>query len=85
MGDRVLAEQDRAQPSGNVSSHHVGQRAGDAERPFVGLDAHEVLFQAEVIAVDLIAALEAVADAVLGIDIDRPDQPLLPERRIGAA
>ena len=63
--------------------HHVGQRAGDADRPFVGLDPDEVLFQTEMVGVDLAAALEVVAGAIFGIDVDRPDQPFLPERTIG--
>ena len=81
--DRVLAEDDRAQTLRHEGSHHVGQRAGDADGAFVGLDADEVLFQAEMAGVDLAAALEVVARAIFGIDVDRPDQSLLPERSVG--
>ena len=45
--------------------------------------ADEVLLEAEMVGIDLAAALEVVAGAVFGIDVDRPDQPLLPERPIG--
>ena len=81
--DRVLADDDRAQALGHECRHHFGQRAGNADRTFVCLDPDEVLLEAEMIGVDLAAAFEVVAAAVFGVDVDRSDQALFPERAIG--
>ena len=52
-------------------------------KPVIGLDADEVLLHGEMRGVALGAALEIIADAVFRVDIDRPHQPLFPERTLG--
>ena len=79
----ILAKDDRAQALGDERGHHVGQRARDTDRAFIGLDADEVLFEAEVVGIDLGAALKVIAHAIFGVDVDRPDQPFFPERAFG--
>ena len=79
----ILAEDDRPQALRDERGDHVRQGAGDTDRPFIGLDADEVLFEAEMVGIDLGATLEVVAHAVFGVDVDRPDQPFLPERAFG--
>jgi hypothetical protein len=81
--DRVLAQDDRTQAPRDEGCHHVGQRAGDAYRAFVGLDTEEMLRQAEMAGVDLDTALEVIAGTVFRIDVDRPHQPFFPERPVG--
>src|SRR5271165_2257371 len=83
MRDGVLAEQDRAQPPADEGGDHLGQRSGDAGDAVGGFDAKEILFEAEGVRRGLRAAFEVVADTVLGIDVDRPHQPFLPERPLG--
>ncbi len=83
MRDRVLPQDDRPQPFRHERADHVRQRAGDADRPLISFDPDEMLLEAEVVGIDLRTALEVAAPAVFGIDVDRPDQTLLPERAIG--
>ena len=62
---------------------HVWQRDRQCRWPLIGLDPHEILFQPEVAGIDLRAALEVIAGAILRVDVDRAHQPFLPERPIG--
>jgi hypothetical protein len=76
-------QDDRAQAPGDVDRNHFGQRTGNPDRAGIGLDTKVMLLQAEVVGIGLCAALEVVARAVFGIDVDRADQPLFPEPTFG--
>ena len=83
-GERVLPEQHRAQ----LGRDEV--RAGRPERPrepahaIIGLDGQEKRLDLERVLVDLAAVLgEMLLLAERRIDVDRPHQPLLPERPLG--
>jgi hypothetical protein len=81
--DRVLSEEQSAQPARHVQRHHIRQRPGDAVRARVGLDAQEVLFQPIMGGVKLNAALEIIASAMFGIDVDWAHETFFPERAGG--
>ncbi len=61
VGDRAVAGHDRAKATGHEGGHHIGQRSGNSDEPFVGLDTDEVLFQTELVGIDLASALEVIA------------------------
>src|SRR5256885_4712706 len=52
----------RTQASGRKGCDHVGQRAGDADGFIVSLDAEEMLFDAEMIRVDLLRSEEHTSE-----------------------
>jgi hypothetical protein len=82
-GERVLAEDDRGE-LGEAQAGHVGpDGAGEAGHALVGADLHEVLDEAEAAVVELEAAPGGHLAAVLGVDVDRAEQALLPEAALG--
>ena len=81
--DRILSHDDGAEPGRDDGGDALGHRAGDAGHPLVGLDLHEHGLDAEPAGIELHPALMVGAGAVFGIDVDRADQPLLPERALG--
>jgi hypothetical protein len=64
--DWVLTDDDGAQALGHECRDQFGQRTGNADRTFVCLDPDEELFDPEMIAVDLAAALSRCGCGIPG-------------------
>jgi hypothetical protein len=83
MGDRIAAEQHGAQLAGDDGGHRFWHRPGNGVHSNFGLDLDKAAFDAEMGCVGLHAALEIVSGTVVGVDVDRADQPFFPERTVG--
>src|SRR3954447_9808185 len=84
MSYGVLPDDDRTQSPGHERGDHIRQRTGCADVTFVRLDPDEMLFDAEMVGIDLTTALEGVALAIFRVDVDRPNQTVLPQRTFRA-
>jgi hypothetical protein len=83
VGDRVAAEQDRAELLADSVCHPFPQRSRDAGHALVGLDLDESGLDGQRAGLGLRQTFEVVAGAILRIDVYGPDQTLLPEPALG--
>ncbi len=83
-GERVLPEQHRPQLGRDEVRAGRPERPREAAHALVGLDRQEKRLDLERAVVDLPAVLgEVLLLAERLVDVDRPHQPLLPERPLG--
>src|SRR5262249_57148890 len=82
-GARVLADDNRSQLGEHQPCGISPYRPGAADNAFVGFYIEEILHQAQMLVVDLFAALGAPTASVFRIDVNRAQQPLFPKRPVG--
>src|SRR5215467_12733048 len=82
-GARVLADDNRSQLGEHQPCGIGPYRPRSADDAFVGFYIEKILHQAQMLVVDLFAALSAPTASVFRIDVNRAQQPLFPKRPVG--
>src|SRR5271169_522168 len=81
--ERVLAHDDGSELGQDQMRSLGPDGPRGPDHAVVGMDFEEIRLEPQMTAVDLLAALESRLLAIFGIDVDRADEPVLPEGAVG--